>query len=180
MKNTGIFTAESRVLSPVYDREKAVPHLCHPAPWRSVTKLDGKRNCWMEASSHKKYICLRHLTQILKPPNKLDSLSAGLNSSFHQVELWSVLHTWLPWAPSCGAGNGRVHTTCPSNVIEREKVAQIILVSVAFVIFKDESHLTKKWAIKCVLQSYCLEAAFMPADKIGKYWILGGPYCLVK
>lgn len=124
--------------------------ICYKVRWEKHL-LNGGLFSW------KIYFCLCHLTQILKIPNKLESLSAGLNSSFHHLELWSVLHTWLPWA-TCGAGNGCVHRTCPSNVTERGKAAQIISASVVFTICEDESHLTKKWTIKCVLLSYCLEA----------------------
>lgn len=143
--------------------------ICHQVRWEEELLNLG-------LFSWKIYFCLCHLTQILKIPNKLESLSAGLHSSFNQSELWSVLHTRLPWAPPCGAGNGCVHKTCPSYVTEGRKAAQIISVRVVFVIFEDELCLTKKWAVKCVLQSYCLAAAFMPAHKIGKHWKPGGPY----
>lgn len=48
-----------------------------------------------------------HATQILKIPNNLECFTAGLNSSIHQLALWSVLHAWLPWA-RCGVCNDLV------------------------------------------------------------------------
>lgn len=123
--------------------------ICYQARWEEEL-LNGGPLSW------KIYFHLCHLTQVIMIPNKLESLSA-----FYQSELWSVLDPWLPRA-TCGAGNGCMHKTCPSNVTERGKAAQTISVSVVFVICEDESHPIKKWAIKCVLQSYCLEAWSCP------------------
>lgn len=175
------FRAESRVSIPfLWKGEGCIcPYLCHPVRWRYATEFDGKRKqlnghlfSWMI------YFWRCHPAQVLKILNNLECFTAGLNSSFDLLALWSVPHAWLPWA-RCAVYNDLVHKSCPSNVTEAKyrgmtssaKATQIILVSIAFIICKDESHLTKKWAVKCVLQGICLYT-----HEIGKYWILGGAY----
>ena len=114
------FRAESRVSIPFLFKGKGwiCRYLCHPAPRRYAMEVDGKRELlnrglfsWMI------YFWRCHPAQILKIPNNLECFTAGLNSSFHQLALWSVLHARLPWA-RCGVCNNLGHQSCPSNVTE--------------------------------------------------------------
>lgn len=131
------------------------PYLCHQALWRYATELDGKRELLNgSVFSWIIYIWRCQLAQILKTPSNCECFTAGLNSSFDQLARWSVLHAWQPWA-GCGVSNDLVHKSCSSNVTEAKYAgmtssakAQIILVSMVFIINKDESRLTKKMGNK--------------------------------